>query len=220
MIDDPFDVGTLAHDLRAAGYPPATAVMIGVRSAGRPDMVAVQGVVPGGAPFGPDSIVYVGSLAKQMTAACAALLVRAGQLDIDAPIRAWLPELPAWAQDMRVRHLIHHTADLPDEATVQDVMHRRGVRDRTSPGVLAALASVATHAAQPGKRYAYANCGYVCLAVIVERVTSCALTAFAHKHLFTPLGMSRTCYLGRACAHATWVGRPGTFAQSSPALTR
>ena len=90
-----------------------------------------------------------------------------------------------------------HAADMPDEATVRNVMQRAGVWHRASSGVLAALATLSTYEAQPGKRYAYANCGYVCLAVIMERVTSCTLAAFAHKHLFTPLGMSQTCY---------WVG--------------
>ncbi len=210
MIAYPCDSDDLASYLHAARYPFGTAAAIGVSSPPHPPVVAVQGYTPDGAPFGPDTIIYVGSLAKQITAACAALLVRAGHLDIERPITAWLPELPAWACTIRVRHLLHHTADLPDEATVWNVMQQAGARHRTSPGILASLATLSTPEAQPGKRYAYANCGYVCLAVIVERVTSCALAAFAREHLFTPLGMFRTCY---------WAG-PAPTPPGSVALAR
>jgi CubicO group peptidase (beta-lactamase class C family) len=77
---------------------------------------------------------------------------------------------------------------------VEQAMQRAGAGHRTSPGVLAALATLSTHEAQPGTQYAYANCGYVCLALIVERVAACSLAMFAREQLFTPLAMQRTCY--------------------------
>ncbi|MDQ3825452.1 MAG: serine hydrolase [Actinomycetota bacterium] len=167
---------------------------MGVSRLPEPYVVAVEGFTPDGAPFGADTMVYVGSLAKQITAACAALLVLAGHLDIESPITTWLPELPGWAQAIRVRHLIHHTGDMPDEETVWTAMQRAGTRDRTSPGVLLALATMPSHKARPGTRYAYSNYGYVCLASIVERVVLQPLAAFAHAHLFAPLAMRQTTF--------------------------
>ena len=74
----------------------------------------------------------------------------------------------------------------------RDATSRRTEQNLTR--LLTALANLSMHQAHPGTRYAYSNCGYVCLAVIVEQVTSCSLVAFARDHLFTPLAMQRTCY--------------------------
>jgi len=41
-----------------------------------------------------DAVAYGGSIAKQFTGACAALLTQEGALDPEAPIADWLLELP------------------------------------------------------------------------------------------------------------------------------
>jgi CubicO group peptidase (beta-lactamase class C family) len=69
-----------------------------------------------GGPFTADTVVYTASLSKQITAACAALLVRRGRLDVESALARWMPELPAWAHTVRLRHLIHHTSGLPEYA--------------------------------------------------------------------------------------------------------
>src|SRR5262249_46771051 len=48
---------------------------------------------------------YVGSLAKQFVAACARSLADRGVLDIEAPVSAYAADLPAWGDEVRVRHL-------------------------------------------------------------------------------------------------------------------
>ena len=47
----------------------------------------------------PDSIFYVGSIAKQFVAACIALLEREGALALDDPVAAYVPDLPAWGSN-------------------------------------------------------------------------------------------------------------------------
>lgn len=194
MASDLFDLAELRACLQAAHYSRGTAVAIGVSSLQGPDLLAARGFTPGGTAFSPHTMVYVGSLAKQITAACAALLVNAGQLHLESSIRTWLPELPAWAKTIRIRHLLHHTGDLPHEAAISDLMRRAGAQHRTSPAMLAALSTLSDHQPQPGTRYAYSNCGYVCLATIVERASGYPLPAFADQRLFAPLRMAQTCY--------------------------
>src|SRR4051794_32034407 len=142
--------------------------------------------------FDCDLVAYAGSLAKQITAACAALLAQGGVLDVEAPIAEWLAELPRWARTIRVRHLIHHTAGLPTTDAVWEQMTSAGESDWTSEGVIAALAKTDELDEQPGDAYAYSNVGYICLARIIERLSGRALDAFAHEHLFGPLEMGAT----------------------------
>ena len=120
------DRAEIERFIRAAGYEAKTPVAVGVSlPSGSPVLVA-WGERPDAPQFDTETIAYAGSLAKQMTGACAALLARDGALDLDAPIANWLPGLPAWSKRIRVRHLIHHTAGLPDTDTVWAEMERAG----------------------------------------------------------------------------------------------
>ena len=58
--------------------------------------------------------MYAASLAKQVVGVLVALLVRDGRLGVEDRLRLHVPELPAWAEAVRVRHLLHHTSGLPD----------------------------------------------------------------------------------------------------------
>jgi len=161
-------------------------VAVGVDSRGAPAVLAPHDGL------GCDAVAYVGSLMKQFTGACAALLARRGALDVEAPIATWLAELPPWSQTVRVRHLVHHTAGLPSTSGVWDRMAQAGERDWTSDGVLAALSTIDELDSEPGTVHAYSNAGYICLARIIEHVSGTELAAFAEEELFGPAQMSST----------------------------
>jgi CubicO group peptidase (beta-lactamase class C family) len=201
------DEGELVRLIAAAGYDPEASVAVGV---GSPSLrVAVHGPGVEGRFDGCDAIRYVGSLAKQFTGACAVLLVQERELDLEAPIATWLPELPRWAAAIRVRHLVHHTAASPSTGAVWERMERAGGRDWTSDGVIAALSTFPELEERPGAAYAYSNVGYVCLARIVERLTRASLDAFARERFFEPFGMKATAF---------WSGPAPSPPQAAPEL--
>ena len=175
-----------------AGYGPHDPVLVGVRHGSAPPVFLSSGRAATGAPLTAGTVAYVASLSKQITAACAALLVRQGRLDTGSTLARWMPELPAWAATVRVRHLISHTSGLP-EGGAFDELQRAG-RDRTTAGVVDALARVDHLDGAPGTAYRYRNSGYVCLAVIIERAAGRPLPAFARDHVFAPLGMTASRY--------------------------
>ncbi|HEX4933071.1 MAG TPA: serine hydrolase domain-containing protein [Gemmatimonadaceae bacterium] len=130
------------------------------------------------------------SLTKQFTATAILLLARDGKLSIDAPVRDFLPELPAYARDVTIRHLLTHTSGLWDyEAFVPDTQQRQ-VHD------LDALALVRAHAESlyfaPGTSWRYSNTGYALLALIVERVSGERFGDVLRARVFVPLGMHDT----------------------------
>ena len=176
--------------VRFAGYADETPLVAAVGVTGK-RLVFAQGAADDGTPFGPGSLVYAASLAKQLTGACAALLEREGLLDVEASVREWLPELPEWSEQVRVRHLLHHTSGLPNAWPRMEVA---GETDWTSPGVLAALAATPRLDREPGSAYAYSNEGYVCLARVIERSSGSTLDALAQARIFEPLGMRDTLF--------------------------
>lgn len=165
-----------------AGYPSTAPVLVGVHS--------VDPVFFGGGGLTADKGVYTGSLSKQITAGCAALLVRQGRLDVDTVLARWMPELPAWAGTVRLRHLIHHTSGLPEGVHIDDIL--RNEPARTTDGVVRALTRRAHLDRTPGTAYGYCNAGYVCLAVAVSRAADRPLPDFAQEHVLGPLGMTDT----------------------------
>ncbi|MFE1292069.1 serine hydrolase domain-containing protein [Streptomyces sp. NPDC058751] len=66
-------------------------------------------------PWRRDTITNVWSVTKTMTALCALILVDRGELDLDAPVgRYWPGFAGAGKEKVLVRHLLSHTAGLPD----------------------------------------------------------------------------------------------------------
>jgi CubicO group peptidase (beta-lactamase class C family) len=127
---------------------------------------------------------YAASLAKQVTGAAAAVLVREGRLDPDLPVAHYLPDLPGWAYGITARHLAHHTAGLPGAGEVEPADE-----DWTDAFVLAALQRIPELISTPGTAYLYSNLGYFLLARIIARVVGSALSHFTTSRLFEPLGL-------------------------------
>jgi CubicO group peptidase (beta-lactamase class C family) len=66
-------------------------------------------------PWQRDTITNVHSVTKTMTALCALVLADRGDLDLDAPVCRYWPEFAAAGKEVvLVRHVLAHTAGLPD----------------------------------------------------------------------------------------------------------
>lgn len=62
-----------------------------------------------------DTLTGVNSTTKNMTALCALILADRGQLNLSAPVAAYWPEFAAAGKEnVLVRHVLSHTAGLPD----------------------------------------------------------------------------------------------------------
>ena len=183
-------------------------MLVAVQRGSGPATVVVQAAAGQRVPVTADDRCYIASLSKQFTAACAALLLTTGRLDIDSPLARWLPELPAWSSTIRLRHLVHHLAGLPADQRIDELVGDQ--QDRTSTAVIAALARFPVLDRLPGTAFDYSNAGYVCLALALQRAAGQHLPDLAHQHIFEPLGLRDTLY---------WPGPLPTPATSTP-LTR
>ena len=143
----------------------------------------------------PDKVFDIGSVSKQFTAACVAMLVRDGKVRVEDDIRKYLPEMPAYGKPVTVDHLLHHTSGIRDYNALLSLAGFRPESD--SPTVEEAVEIIRRQKKlnyTPGEEYSYTNSGFFLLSQIVERVSGKSLNAFAQERIFKPLGMTKTLF--------------------------
>jgi methyl acetate hydrolase len=157
-----------------------------------------------------DSVFWIASMTKAITAAAAMQLVEQGKLSLDAPIGKLLPDLaspqvlegfdakgepklrPA-KKAITLRHLMTHTAGFCYEMWNGDMVQY--LEKTGTPGITtcknAALKTPLM--TEPGTRWEYGiNIDFVGKAV--EAVSGQRLDAYLRDHLFKPLGMTDTAF--------------------------
>ncbi|MFJ6834586.1 serine hydrolase domain-containing protein [Streptomyces sp. NPDC091209] len=132
-------------------------------------------------PWQRDTITSVWSVTKTMTALCALILVDRGELDLDAPVGHYWPEFAdAGKEKVLVRHLLAHTAGLPDwDGPVEDLYDW--------PAATARLAAQAPRW-EPGSAAGYHSLtqGFL-VGEVVRRITGRSLGEFFAEEVAGPL---------------------------------
>jgi len=139
-----------------------------------------------------DTKFRLGSLTKQFTAVAVLLLRERGQLDLDAPVKTWLPDAPAAWDAVTVRQLLSHTAGLPDFTRLEDYEARK-TASTTTEDLMARFRDLPL-TFTPGERFAYSNSNYVVLTAIIEAASGQSYAEFVQANLFGPLGMADSGY--------------------------
>jgi CubicO group peptidase (beta-lactamase class C family) len=147
-------------------------------------------------PITPQSVFDIGSTSKQFAAASILLLEQQGRLNLDDGVRTHVPELPEYSRPITIRHLLHHTSGLRDYIGLLTLAGSDIDDVTTADEALAMIARQRRLNFDPGDEHLYSNSGYFLLSIIVERVTGMSLRDYAREHIFAPLGMQRTHYLG------------------------
>jgi CubicO group peptidase (beta-lactamase class C family) len=140
----------------------------------------------------PQSVFYMASVSKQFAALAILLLERDGKLQLDDRVPTYVPELPGYAANITIRHLLHHTSGLRDYLTLSALAGHPADRIITERDILNTLSRQQRLNFEPGDEHLYSNSGYVLLSIIVHRVSGRPLDDFARERIFTPLGMRST----------------------------
>ncbi|MFI1722744.1 serine hydrolase domain-containing protein [Streptomyces sp. NPDC020489] len=129
-----------------------------------------------------DTVTNVWSVTKTMTALSALLLADRGDLDLDAPVARYWPEFAAAGKDkVLVRHLLSHTAGLPDfDGPVEELYDW--------PAVTARLAALPPQW-EPGTAAGYHSLtqGFL-VGEVLRRITGRPPGAFFAEEVAGPLG--------------------------------
>ncbi|ALG09825.1 serine hydrolase domain-containing protein [Kibdelosporangium phytohabitans] len=135
-----------------------------------------------------DSLFQVGSITKVWTTTLAMQLVDEGKLDLDKPVRTYLPEFvlsdDAAASRITVRQLTCHTSGFEG-----DIFLDTGQGDDCVAKLVAELADV-PQLFGPGEMFSYNNAGYCVLGRVIEVLRGKSYDECLRDHLCTPLGLT------------------------------
>ncbi len=139
------------------------------------------------APAVSDQTIYdLASLTKVVaTTSAIMVLVDEGKLDLDAPVRHYIPAFSGGAKDrVTVRHLLTHRAGLP---AGRDLW-----RSAASPVEARRQVLESRLFCEPGACYEYSDLGADVLGFVAETVSGERLDRFVAARVFAPLGMTDT----------------------------
>jgi CubicO group peptidase (beta-lactamase class C family) len=154
----------------------------------------------------PDTLFLTGSITKVWTTTLLMSLVERGLVDLDAPVKRYLPELVLGEHGMTdalvVRHLVTHTTGLDAAIMIADI----GEGDEAIANFVALLRNVG-QLFQPGEYFSYNNAGFVLAGRIIEVVTGAGFSTAMRQRLFAPLGLERSMFTAKeAILHRTAIG--------------
>ncbi len=163
-----------------------------------------------GAPMTPDTVVWIASMTKAVTAACAMQLVEQGKLSLDGDIAAVLPELGrvqvldgfdsagqpllrAPKRPITLRHLLTHTSGFTYD--IWNAGMARHMEAAGIPGIIscqnAALSIPLVF--DPGDKWEY-GISIDWAGKAVEAVSGQTLGQYMSDHILAPLGMTDTAF--------------------------
>jgi CubicO group peptidase (beta-lactamase class C family) len=151
-----------------------------------------------------DSIFWIASMSKPITAIAVLMLMEEGKLSLDDPIAKYVAELAVLktadgkTPRITLRHLLTHTSGM-GEATDEETKAARTLSD-----LIPAFASKPL-AFEPGSKWQYSQSGILTLGRIIEIVSGFPFEAFLRKRIFDPLGMKDTTFYLSEAQMPRWV---------------
>ncbi len=141
-------------------------------------------------PVDQDTLYILGSVTKTYTATALMCLVAEGRVELDAPVRRYVPEFRLADEqataDVTVLNLLNHTAGLDWRVNVDT-----GEGDDALAREVAKLPE-SKQIAPPGTRASYSQAGYNLAGRIVEKVTGLTYERAVASLLFEPLGLEHS----------------------------
>lgn len=144
-------------------------------------------------PMAEDTLFWIASMTKPVTAAAVMQQVEAGQIDLDAPVSDYLPAFkelkgpdgkPA---SVTLKQCLTHTSGLAD------LEPGEGANLRTLEELIPLVVSKPLNFA-PGSKWQYCQSSINTAARVVEVVAGQTFPDYLHEHFFKPLGMDDTSF--------------------------
>jgi CubicO group peptidase (beta-lactamase class C family) len=128
-------------------------------------------------PVNPRHRFEIGSITKSFTAIVILQLQDEGKLEVEQPIRKYLPWLPIETDygEILIHHLLTHSSGMPSDDEVQPA---DGGQVRQS--------------FKPGTQFHYSNWGYTVLGLLIESIEAMTWGQAVSRRILGPLGMTDT----------------------------
>jgi CubicO group peptidase (beta-lactamase class C family) len=166
-------------------------------------------------PVTADTLFQTGSTSKTFCATALMMLADEGRVDIELPVRAYLPGLKLQSEEdaerVTVRHLLTHHG-----GWMGDYFKDMG-RGNDALALMVEKMADAKQITPAGFAFAYSNAGFNVLARIVEVVSGSGFEDFVQERILDPLGMRHSTYFAdQAIVHSVAHGHFPTAAGPAP----
>lgn len=198
------DLERYVADFYKAYYPDAVAPGVAVVVVKDSRVMLLKGFgyadVEAKRPVTPQTVFYIASSAKPFFALTAALLDHNKQIDLDAPLNSYLPNVklqsPLSAENIKFRNLLTHSHGIGEGP----IDFRMGFTGQGSRSELIAL--LADHPpSKGGTEFEYSNRGYQIASLALESKLNKSWKDLVQSNVFEPLGMKNTAtYISRVKA--------------------
>lgn len=139
-------------------------------------------------PYTSETVIEIGSITKQFTAAAILRLEMDGKLSVNDPITKFFKNVPPDKQGITLHHLLTHSSRIRngfggdyDLKATRDWIVEQALASKLLPGEI-------------GKDYTYSNAGYSLLGAVVEIASGMGYEHYMREHIFKPAGMMHTGY--------------------------
>lgn len=156
-------------------------------------------------PMQTDSMFWIASQSKPITAAALMMLVDEGKVSVDDPVEKYLPEFQGQMvvvekdadhvllrrpqHPITVKNILSHTSGLPFKSAVEEpTLDLFPLAARVRSYAMTSLEF------EPDSKYQYSNAGINTAARIIEVVAGMPFERFLDERLFQPLGMKDTTF--------------------------
>ena len=148
-----------------------------------------RALIPAREPMTEDTLFDAASLTKVVATTPAVMrLVERGKINLDAPVKTYLPEFTGDGRDeITVRQLLTHVSGLPPDIETKSDWHGQAEAIRK--------ACVVPLQSKPGTVFKYSDINFFLLGEIVRRVSGTPLEVFVQREIFRPLKMTDTGFL-------------------------
>ena len=142
-----------------------------------------------------DTPYRIASVSKAVTSVGLARLVQDGRIDLDSPVRAYVPTFPEKRWPVPVRRLaghmggVRHYTNRLGRTFLKESFNRERYAAVTDALEIFADDSLLY---EPGTGFRYSTHGFTLLSAVLEGAAGQPYLAFMDQEVFTPLGMERT----------------------------
>jgi len=130
----------------------------------------------------------IGSATKSFTAIAVMQCLEKGLLNLNTPVRNYIPELTGEAGELTLHYLMKNSSGLPVHLNRITELEYRDISSKE----LIELYNTIKLSFKPGAKYEYSNLNYQLCAMVVERVSGLSYIEYMNQFIFTPLEMNQS----------------------------
>lgn len=140
--------------------------------------------------FETETKVRMASIAKSMTAIAVMQLVEKGLINLDSPIKTYIPDYPLQSKiQITTRHLLSHTSGIAGYKNSKEAETKITYSSLTDAVDLFKNRKLLF---EPGTKYNYTSYGYTLLGLIIEKVSGINFESYMRENIWDVAGMMNT----------------------------